>query len=241
MPKIKFVNNAPFSNMESQSKPRPTSKEIPDWYREYDRYAMMPNGDPYIGPDGGKVPTWKACPAMYDTLSSGYVLKTPCDLKFFINDSGQIDVSVEDKQYGEFIHRRPAMPGFKVPMGYHENHFAWYPDWAVEVPKGYSVLYTTPMNRFDLPFINSVGIIDNDTVKLPGTMPFFVVKGWEGTLPAGTPYMQMIPFKRENWTSESQVISFQEIYHKQMNNSMKYRKPDGGVYLRDVWSRRKYE
>jgi hypothetical protein len=241
MPKISFTNNVPFSNKESVSMPRPIIKEIPEWYREFDRYAMLPNGTPYIGPDGGKMPTWKACPAVYDTLGSGYALKTPCDIEFFINDQNQIDAKVLDRRYGEFLQKRPAMPGFKVPIGYHENHFAWYPDWAVSVPKGYSVIYTTPMNRFDLPFMNSSGIIDNDSVGLPGTMPFFVVKGWEGILPAGTTYMQMIPFKREDWKSESSVIPMQEIYKRQMNNSMKYRKPNGGIYQKEVWSRRKYE
>lgn len=241
MPKITFINNVPFSNKSSESLPRPTSKEIPEWYREFDRFAMMPDGNPYIGPDGGKMPTWKACPAMYDTLTSGYVLRTPCDLDFFINDSGEIDVTIKDKKYGEFLHKRPPMPGFSAPIGYHENHFAWYPDWAVSVPKGYSVLYTAPMNRFDLPFMNTVGVIDNDNVNLPGTMPFFVVKGWEGTIPAGTPYMQLTPFKREDWKSDVDVISMNDIYKRQMDNSMKYRKPDGGIYQKDVWSRRKYE
>jgi len=241
MSKIKFINNTPFSDNNSVSKPKPTIKEIPEWYKEFDRYAMMPDGNPYIGPDGGKTPTWKACPAVYDTLGSGYVLKTPCDIKFFINDYGQIDCTIEDKKYGEFIHKRPAMPGFPVPIGYHDNHFAWYPDWGVAVPKGYSILYTTPLNRFDLPFINTSGVIDNDAVNLPGTMPFFVSKDWEGVLPAGTPYMQMIPFKREDWKSETEIIGVQEIYNRQMNNSMKYRRPDGGIYQKDVWSRRKYE
>ena len=241
MSKIKFINNTPFSNNDSVSKPKPTIKEIPEWYKEFDRYAMMPDGNPYIGPDGGKTPTWKACPAVYDTLGAGYVLKTPCDIKFFINDYGQIDCTIEDKKYGEFIHKRPAMPGFPVPIGYHDNHFAWYPDWGVSVPKGYSILYTTPLNRFDLPFINTSGVIDNDAVNLPGTMPFFISKDWEGVLPAGTPYMQMIPFKREDWKSETEIIGVQEIYNRQMNNSMKYRRPDGGIYQKDVWSRRKYE
>jgi hypothetical protein len=241
MPKIKFINNAPFSNKKSSSLPGPVLKEIPEWYKDFDRYAMMPDGKPFIGPDGGKFPTWKACPAVYDTLGFGYVLRTPCDIKFFINDSNEIDVSVEDKKYGEFIQKRPAMPGFPVPIGYHENHFAWYPDWGVSVSKGYSVLYTTPLNRFDLPFLNTSGVIDNDAVNLSGTMPFFIVKGWEGTIPAGTPYMQMMPFKREDWKSESEIIGMQEIYERQMNNSAKYRKPNGGIYQKDVWSRRKYE
>jgi hypothetical protein len=72
-------------------------------------------------------------------------------------------------------------------------------------------------------------------------MPFFISKGWTGILPAGTPYMQMMPFKREDWTSEYVKESGLSIVKKNMANSEKYRVPDGGVYLRDVWEKRKYE
>jgi hypothetical protein len=53
--------------------------------------------------------------------------------------------------------------------------------------------------------------------------------------------MQLIPFKREDWKSETEVIGMKDIYERQMKNSMKYRKPDGGIYQKEVWSRRKYE
>jgi hypothetical protein len=126
-------------------------------------------------------------------------------------------------------------------LGYHDKHFAWYPDWAVEVPEGYSVLYSQPYDRYDLPFLTTSGIIDNDKVNLPGTMPFFLSKEWVGILPAGTPYAQMMPFKREDWTSEYVKESGLEITKKNMKNSEKYRVPNGGVYLKDVWEKRKYE
>jgi hypothetical protein len=131
---------------------------------------------------------------------------------------------------------------FVPPTGYHEAHFAWWSDWAVEVPEGYCVLYSQPFNRFELPFLTTSGVIDNDKVSLPGTMPFFVVKGFTGIIPAGTPYAQMVPFKRENWESETDSeISFMEISMKNHVNSKKYRVPNGGVYQKEVWERRTYE
>jgi hypothetical protein len=73
-------------------------------------------------------------------------------------------------------------------------------------------------------------------------MPFFVVKGFTGIIPAGTPYAQMLPFKRENWESEiNDDISHIEMSIKNDNNSRKYRVPDGGVYQKEVWERRTYE
>ncbi len=242
--KIKFVLNRPWLNDSSPSKPGPAVKTIPDWYREADRFAQNPmTGKPWEMPNGGgKIPTWKACPAVYDIMGSGYMYKTPCDIEFFEDQYGQIQVKVLDEKNKDFIQERMPMPQFKNPHGYHEKHFAWWADWAVELPEGYSALYSQPFNRFELPFLTTNGIIDNDKVHLPGTMPFFIAKGFTGVIPAGTPYAQILPFKRENW--ESEVVSAfnpMEMMTKNHENSAKYRVPDGGVYQREVWERRKYE
>jgi len=241
MPEIKFVANKGWLTEDDLSAPKPTSKSLPDWYISAHRFYKKPDGESYIGPDGGKVPTWKACPAMYDILTTGYVYRTPCDIEFFLDKNNKISAKVLDAKYLDFIQDRDPMPQFKSPMGYHEKHFAWYPDWAVEVPDGYSVLYSQPYDRYDLPFLTTSGIIDNDKVNLPGTMPFFLVKDWVGVLPAGTPYAQMMPFKREDWQSEYVKESGLAVVKKNMKNAEKYRVPNGGVYLKDVWEKRKYE
>jgi hypothetical protein len=239
---IKFIKNRPWLTAESDSVPKPTIQTIPDWYRKADRFAVKPDGEYWQDPMvGGKIPTWKACPAIFDIMGTGYVYRTPCDIEFY-EENGIIKVKVLDDKNKDFIQVRPPMPQFVPPMGYHEFHFAWWSDWAVKVPEGYSVLYTQPFNRFELPFLTTSGIIDNDQVNLPGTMPFFVVKGFVGVVPAGTPYAQMLPFKREDWHSEVDA----DITHMKMSmdnqaNSMKYRVPDGGVYQKQVWTRRVYE
>jgi hypothetical protein len=242
--KIRFIKNRPWLSLASASKPGPVIKTIPDWYKNADRFAQNPmTGKPWELPSGGgKVPTWKSCPAIYDIMGSGYVYKTPCDLEFTEDASGNIQVKVLDPKNKDFIQDRMPMPQFEHPLGYHAKHFAWWADWAVELPEGYSALYTQPFNRFELPFLTTSGIIDNDHVHLPGTMPFFIVKGFTGILPAGTPYAQILPFKRENWSSEVDVaLSQEQMMLKNQENSAKYRLPDGGVYQKEVWERRKYE
>ena len=242
--KIKFVINRPWLNKESISAPKPVIKTIPEWYKNADRYAKHPvTNDYWKDPqNGGKIPTWKACPSVYDIMGSGYVYRTPCDIEFKENSHGNIEAKVLDEKNKDFLQIRPPMFGFKTPYGYYDNHFAWWADWAVEVPEGYSVLYTQPFNRFELPFLTTSGIIDNDKINLPGSMPFFVAKGFEGILPAGTPYAQILPFKRENWESEmDDSINYTQMVEKNMKNSEKYRVPDGGVYQKEVWERRKYE
>ena len=132
------------------------------------------------------MPTWKACPAVLDVLGTGYTYKTPCDIEFAEDAAGNIHAKVLDEQHKIFLQDREPMPQFFHPSGYHRKHFAWWADWAVELPAGYSALYTHPLNRFELPFLTTSGVVDNDKVHLPGTMPFFVLKGVRGILPAGT-------------------------------------------------------
>lgn len=238
---IDFISNRPWLTKESKSKPVPISKSMPQWYKEADRFAKMQNGEYWVGPDKGKIPTWKACPAILDILTTGYSLVTPCDIEFFLDDAGQIDVKIEDPMYKDFATRRTPMPQFRHPEGYYNYHFAWMPDWAVKVPDGYSVLYVSPFNRYDLPIMTVSGIIDNDKVNLPGSFPFFIQQGWTGVLPAGTPYAQLLPFLREDWKSEITIPTASQMMNHNIENSKKYRVPDGGVYQKEVWTKRVYE
>lgn len=238
---IKFVSNKLGLTTDSASTPSPIIKTIPDWYRKADRFAKKLDGSFWKGPDNGKIPTWKACPAIFDVMGSGYTLKTPCDIEFTETNSNTLSITIADGNYKEFCTPRQKMPQFENPWGYHENHFAWFPDWAVETPEGYSVLYSQPFNRFELPFLTTSGIIDNDKVKLLGSMPFFIRKGFSGVIPAGTPFVQLIPFKREDWSSELIIEDQKTMYEKNRINSMKYRIPDGGVYKNEVWQPRRYE
>ena len=240
---IKFVSNRPWLTEQSASKPVPIIKTLPEWYRKADRYALNPaTGEAWEMPDvGGKIPTWKACPAVFDVMGAGYTYRTPCDIEFAEDASGLIQARVLDNQHQNFLVDREPLNQFPHPRGYHAKHFAWWADWAVELPEGYSALYTHPMNRFELPFLTTSGIVDNDKVHLPGTMPFFFMQGVTGILPAGTPYAQIIPFKREHWESEYDLSLTQEqMSEKNKANSAKFRKPDGGIYQKEVWERRKY-
>lgn len=239
---IYFTSNRYHLTEESSSCPKPIIKTLPSWYKKASVHITNPaTNQPYINPmDGGKVPSWKACAPLFDAMSSGYALRTPCDIEFF-EKNGRISAKALDKNSQDFISERAEMADFTAPIGYDKNHFAWWVDWGVSVSEGYSVLYTQPMNRFELPFLNTSGIIDNDKVNLLGQVPFFVFKGWTGVLPAGTPYLQLFPFKRENWESSIIIEDPNKMYNKNIQNMQKYRVPNGGVYKNQVWEKRFYK
>ncbi len=241
--KIRFVSNRPWLTEKSKSRPGPVLKTIPDWFRKASRFIKNPEtGLPVLKEDGSRMSNWKACPAVFDIMSSGYTYKTPCDIEFYEDAQGNIQARVLDPQHQSLVQERMPLDRFPPPQGFHAKHFAWWADWAVELPEGYSALYTQPFNRFELPFWTMGGIVDNDKVHLPGTMPFFFMKGVTGIVPAGSPYAQIIPFKREHWLAEYDTdISAEEIDAKNRANAEKYRRPNGGVYFREVWERRKYQ
>jgi hypothetical protein len=240
--KIIFIADSYTVNPEDHSTdPAPTSKTLPEWYKKANRHYKDPSGNSYKDENGNNVSSWKSCPAMYDTMSAGYVFRTPCDIEFGVEHNAPY-AKVLDEKFVNFIQVRPIMPEFQVPYGYHASHFAWWGEWAIKLPDGYSAIYCQPFNRNELPFLTTQGIVDSDTVNIFGTVPFFLAKDYPGGIvPAGTPFLQIFPFKREDWKAEYKYPSHQEIYNDNMANIAKFRVPEGGVYLKNVWKKRKYE
>ena len=77
-------------------------------------------------------------------------------------------------------------------------------------------------------------------MSFAGLMPFFLKKGFEGIVPAGTPYVQIIPFKREDWEMEIKNHTYEEMYQRHMIAANLLRTKDGGEYKKNMWSKKKY-
>jgi hypothetical protein len=94
--KARFISNKSWmaKNYKSLSTPVPSSKSLPEWYINADRYAKDPEGKYYKEPDNGKVLTWKSCHAFFDAMISGYMVNTPCDVEFYLNKENKIVLNV---------------------------------------------------------------------------------------------------------------------------------------------------
>jgi hypothetical protein len=79
----------------------------------------------------------------------------------------------------------------------------WINPWSIETPKGYSCLFIPPVHGGNEYFQIAEGIVDTDRYTSPVNFPF-VLKDTEftGLIPAGTPMVQIIPFKRDSWKQE---------------------------------------
>jgi hypothetical protein len=84
--------------------------------------------------------------------------------------------------------------------------------WTIEAPEGYSLLFTHPVNRFDLPFTTLTGLVDCDRyhdawIHFPARWndPDF-----RGVLPRGTPIAQCFPIKRDRWVTRTAPLTEEE-------------------------------
>ena len=225
---------------------RPTSKEtellvpppksakeyIPDWFKNIPQFK---NNKFEVDDLGNSSATMKMCMPFLDTFLTGYIQET------------WVDIFVEIKD-GNFRYTTPSTPSimehrsedsqyYPKLKGYCPQEFTWKQPWIPELPDGWSMLYIHPLNRLDLPFLNLTAIIDNDKYVMEKTTnhPFFIQENFQGVIPKGTPYMQMIPIKRDSW----KMIT--EPYSENLSTMVeKVRQYFVGGYKKLYWQKKDY-
>jgi hypothetical protein len=199
---------------------------IPDWYRKIPQYEM-PN----------QKRSAKLCVPFLDSFLTGYIVTLPYDIYV------KIENEIPALYWPNPI---PNTPGLRdkpadlslVPAGHHPFEFVWKTNVAWKVPKGYSVLFTHPLNRHDLPFTTLSAVIDGGLVVSPtNNVPFYIKKDFEGLIPQGTPIAQIIPFRQEKWKSKNKK-GLNEI--GQIHNDLAllvYK----GWYKKTFWVKKSYD
>jgi hypothetical protein len=180
--------------------PVPAAHGLPGWVK-----AMPPQA--FNAVLSREHDTVKRCPPFIDAMTSGFLIPLICDVK------------VED---GEFTWDYDLPPGgeagfVRSPIGFHDPSqvtgtplfdadrylIKFHNLWTIEAPEGYSLLFTHPVNRFDLPFTTLTGLVDCD--RYHDAWIHFPARwhdtNFSGVLPKGTPVAQCFPVKRENWVA----------------------------------------
>lgn len=182
--------------------PTPAIDALPEWYKKANpyldgakKYKMEPSGAPNF--------TFKKCSPIFDSLSMGYFMYLTNDLYIDAQETN-----------GWRVQWRSANAEQKVVTQHALNQVAQYPydrqyfydsvlkfenHLVIKTPRGYSCLFVAPMHRNDLPFTIVPGVVDTDRYKLPISFPFLLRETFTGMIPAGTPIVQVIPFRREAW------------------------------------------
>ena len=213
--------------------PLKTSKSfVPDWYKKASRTF---NGDLSLLKQNK---TFKYCTPFLDAIISGYMLETQCDIEV-IKDGDHSIMNWVHTDQPQIIGTRDkeVLSTFERGSGYTLDNFYWGVHIGFKTPPGYSLLVTHPLNRNDLPFSTLSGVIDADEGIHGGRMPFFLKKDFEGIIPAGTPYAQIIPFKRDNWKSKKN----DKLGSTLLLHSYKSATRLLGWYKQEIWKKKEDE
>jgi len=181
-------------------------------------------------------PAFKHCSTFLDSFTTGYYLPLIADIAVKQTDSGPV-ISWSDPQVEIMLQRdKTHNPTLPTPIGCSSNQFVWQTHHAFEIPKGYSALLTHPLNRHDLPFVTLSGIVD-DLILHPGQIPVYFSSTFEGTIPKGTPIIQILLFKTENWKSQIDT-DILKVAQKNLFNSLS---DSSGWYKKHIWKKKVYE
>jgi hypothetical protein len=226
--KITFTNNYGLNFFP----PKPAIKEIPEWYKDTPEYGE--NQGKKIIENSITPHTIKKCMPVLDAITAGYILYT------------QVDVQVS-KQDGLTYYTWPSQdaisfhPLEQAPLHPKKNELP-YPKWnnpyGISTPPGYSVLFTQPFHRDSL-FTIFDAVVDTDKYKSPVAIPFTMNNlDWEGIIPAGTPMVQVIPFKRESWQHDLGSDKEREEQEKTKSQLISL---FFNSYKKQFWSRKEYK
>ena len=216
--------------------PPPSPVTVPQWFKDVPLYR---NGDKQLVVENGSANyTVKRCVPFLDSFSTGYTFNLWCDIQVRIINGVSILTWKSDPNSDVL---NPVIERSEGHLPIEETFlpftFSWISHWGIKTPKGYSCIFTHPFNRTDLPFITTTGIMDTDKWGIWGNQPFALKKDWEGVIVSGTPIIQVIPFKRENWTS-----SINENLTKWANiENTKRTSLFSGYYKKYFWSKKSYK
>ncbi len=176
-------------------RPMPARDALPDWLRGMPRHA-------FSDLHGEDIRTVKHCPPFVDAMSLGFVIPLPCDVHVA---EGRLTWNWDIPELAARTHPR-------APMSFHASaqvegtpfsqagpdHRQVQQLLTVELPEGWSLFATHPVNRADLPFRLLSGLVDADRfhdvgILFPAT---WLDAGFSGVLPKGMPVAQCLPVPR---------------------------------------------
>ena len=230
--KIKFY---PMNSLVKQVIPHPMPSRPPQWFKDVSNFT---NGDTKLNVSNGQSNySVKRCVPFLDSYSTGYTFNLWADI-FVKNINGVPYLSWNHtyENLAEVVMRDP-INDLPIYENFHPFVFSWQSYWGIQTPKGYSCILTHPFNRTDLPFITTTGVMDTDRWGVWGKQPFALKKDFEGIIEAGTPIIQVIPFKRDKWETEID----ESLSEHGMIQDIKSRSKISGYYKNNYWNRKEYK
>jgi hypothetical protein len=209
--------------------PTPAVQGLPQWIRDMPREA-------FSATVSGEDDTVKRCPPFLDAMTGGFLMLLMCDVRV---EDGEFSWDADIPAGGSLGYPRSPIgfhdPGQVVgtPLAEDDRYLIKFHNlWAVEAPAGYALLFTHPVNRFDLPFTTLTGLVDCDRYR--DVWIHFPARwndaGFSGVLPRGTPVAQCFPVRRDSWAM--QALAFDAAQTQRAHDSLTDTAREKGVYRR---------
>lgn len=220
-------------------RPLPAKDAMPEWFKVIPPFSQATEAShTIVTVEPRRQPSVKRCVPFADAFGLGYVQETWCDILIETTTDGQIRFEwAAGPQPLEIRNNAQSL----MPIGdeYLQAEFAWQQPWYVGLPSGYSLLVTHPLNRWDLPFVSTSGVVDNShTMRIPfGRIPFLVKRGFSGVIPVGTPMFQLIPFKVDSWRRKDDRLDEASLNRLAFKVNQRFT----GWYRESVWQRKVFK
>ena len=215
---------------------KPASEFIPEWYRlqksTFDQKNELVTNFPKT-----TTSTYKKCTPFYDAMTIGYIIFLTADVEVQRQANGLPYIVWRTTRDMVTEHNLEQWDGMPVPTGYSPFSYKWHNQMGLSTPKDYSLFFTSPINRFELPFITISGVVDTDSYELAVQLPFFVKNDFTGIIKQGTPLAQIIPIKRETWNRK--IFKYDEEFA--LSKGEKFFSTIKRSYKNNHWFRKEYK
>jgi hypothetical protein len=228
------------SEFEIQIKPYPAVKQLPEWYTKslpHHSSNRFPNDKKLYFRNREANNTYKKCVPLLDGMSAGYIVPLWADVNVEQNNNFPVLYWKTKNDIFE-LHGEPSRE-IPAPEGYDQIVYKYNNCWIPQTPKGYSCIITSPFGYNDLAFKAIPAVVDTYKSSLELVFPMWVKKGFEGIVEKGTPMVQIIPFKRDDWNSTFDY--YEDGYYKNIVEEKTFNTTMIGHYLKNHHSKKKFK
>jgi len=236
--------------------PVPAASAIPEWWKRMESYGGFKGFEAGVKKinvkNGGDNATIKRCLPVLDSMSIGYLIVTPADIyvepahvhKANSEKGPSKDFSMIYPRHYEKIDSHPWGQASGHPYATEQRLAKVFVPWRIRLPDGYSLIVTEPLNNTSPDWSVVSGVMDSDV--LYPQMNFMLSiknKSFNGIIPMGTPIAQVIPFKREKWSSlvvDGDQNSGKIIQDNQALLDSRLAKVFSGAYKKFFWNKKEF-
>jgi hypothetical protein len=196
-------------------RPYPANRDVPEWFKAMPTETQVQGTDapgadaPGMDGPGMTTGTVKNCPPFIEAITCGYIIPLAADISLSLDSAGvfhgagRTGFDPAISRYADIVQIHKAAQVKGAPF---ENCpvVKILNPWLIRTPPGCSALFLPPLNRFQMPLYPLAGLVETDIfyreVNFPAVL--MIPPGTTLTLRKGTPFVQVIPIKRDEYQSE---------------------------------------